>query len=169
MAVRGDYAKIAKVRLGIERAGGRVAVLTRVVGEAALEALRDGFDRGRAPDGAAWARTTDGRRPLGGSLAASWALRVSGTVASLRSDHVGARLHQRGGVVVAKRGGAGRDAAGRFARGRLGVLAFTVGGRKVFARKVTIPQRRMHPAAGTLEGWAEPIAARVRAHFAGVL
>ena len=165
LTLKGDFRKIAKVRIGLQWMRRSLRQITQVVGDAALDELRTGIAEGRAPDGAAWPATSEGRKALQGGMAASWTLTVNGLRASLRTSHDGAGMHQRGGVIVAKRKGTGRDGAGRFTRGRRGVLAFVVGGRKVFARKVKIPQRRMTPQTGTLERWEPRVAHVVQDHL----
>ncbi len=167
--VKGDWPKLERVRVrleGLGRGESRVR-LVRAVGETALTELRKGFERGAAPDGAGWKRTTDGKRPLAG-FERYWSLRYAGSVAQLASDHPGARAHHRGAVILPKRGGVGRDTRGKFTRGKMGVLAFTVGERKVFARKVKLPSRRMTPRSGTLEGWVQPIADAVDREFTAI-
>lgn len=166
VTVKGDFRKIAKVRIGIEGARRHLRRITQAVGDAALEELREGIAAGCAPDGTAWPPTTDGRKALQGGMAASWGVTVNGLRASLRTSHEGAGMHQRGGVIVAKRKGSGRDAGGRFTQGRPGVLVFVVGGRKVFARKVKIPRRRMTPMTGTLERWAPRVVRVVQEQLA---
>lgn len=163
--VQGDWPRLERVRVSIDgmHRGDR-ARLVRVVGTAAETAFRAGFDRGAAPDGSAWAPTREGGTPLAG-FEQHWTLRYRGSIATLASDHPGARAHQRGATILPKRRGVGRGAGGRFTKGTLGVLAFVVGGRKVFARKVKIPARRMTPRNGSLEGWVTPIRAAVEAEL----
>jgi hypothetical protein len=163
--VTGDWNVIQRVRVAVGgMARGARPRLLRVVGVAAWRELAAGFDRAADPSGAAWAPTRAGGQPLAG-YDRHWTLRFTGNGAQLASDHPGARIHQKGGVIFPKRGGVGRDAKGKFTRGRLGVLAFMVGGKKVFAKKVKIPARRMTPRNGTLEAWAAPIAAAVDAEL----
>lgn len=153
--IRGDFAALARVSMGLDRVSRSLMPrLTRVLGAEALVALREGMAEGRGADGSVWKRTTEGRLALQGGMPGSWRATATRTVASLRTQHEGAGTHQRGMVITAKRGARGRDARGKFTRGSLGVLAFTVGGRKVFARKVTIPKRRTTPLNGTLGRWA---------------
>ncbi|MBV1702621.1 MAG: phage virion morphogenesis protein [Hyphomicrobiales bacterium] len=81
-----------------------------------------------SPDGVAWPRTTDDRGALfvtGEHLARSIDRNVEGDGVEVGSGWVGARIHQFGGVIEAK--------------GR--ALVFAVGGKTVFAKKVTIPAR----------------------------
>ena len=142
--VRGDFARLARVSMGLERISrSLMPVLTRVVGAEALVALREGMAEGRGADGVAWKPTTDGRKPLQGGMPGSWGVTATRTTASLRTQHDGAGTHQTGKVIRPK-----------MRRGSLGVLAFVVGGRKVFAKKVTIPKRRTTPLNGTLGRWA---------------
>jgi hypothetical protein len=136
----GDWAALRRLRAGVDdvaREGfGRVV---RRTSEAVLDAVHEGHAQGRDPSGASWASTTDGRRALQGGFPASWRTAISGNVVTLATSHDGAGAHQRGKTITPK-----------TAR----VLAFVIGGQKVFARKVKIPQRRMHPSGGTLETWA---------------
>lgn len=151
--VEGDWPALQRVRVrldGLGRGPTRLR-LVRVVGETALTELRAGFDRSHGPDGATWARTTEGKPALRG-FDRYWTLRYAGAAVRLVSDHPGARAHMRGAVILPKRGGVGRGP-----RGKLGLLAFTIGGRKVFAKKVKLPARRPVPRNGTLQRWARPI------------
>lgn len=153
--VRGDFEKLARVSLGLERVSRQLLPsLTRVIGAEALVELRAGMAEGRGADGVTWKRTTEGKLALQGGMPGSWGVTASRTVASLRTQHEGAGTHQKGMVIRPKRGRRGRDAAGRFTSASLGVLVFTVGGQRVFARKVTIPKRRTTPLNGTLGRWA---------------
>ncbi len=167
--VKGDWPRLERVRVRLDGLGrGETRLrLVRAVGETALQELHAGFERGHGPDGAGWKRTTDGKRPLAG-FERYWSLRYAGSVVQLASDHPGARAHHRGAVILPKRGGVGRDTRGKFTRGKMGVLAFTVGGRKVFAKKVKLPSRRMTPRSGTLEGWVQPIADAVDREFTAI-
>lgn len=156
--VEGEWPRLERVRVRLDGLGrGETRLrLVRAVGETALQELHAGFERGHGPDGATWARTTEGERPLVG-FERHWTLRYTGTAIQLVSDHPGARAHMRGAVILPKRGGAGRDSRGKFTKGKLGLLAFTIGGRKVFAKKVKLPVRRPVPRNGTLQRWARPI------------
>ncbi len=153
--VRGDFAALARVAMGLDRVSRNLMPrLTRVIGEEALVELRAGMAEGRGADGVTWKRTTEGKLALQGGMPGSWGVTASRTVASLRTQHEGAGTHQKGMVIRPKRRRGGRDAAGRFTSGAAGVLAFVVGGQKVFAKKVTIPKRRTTPLNGTLGRWA---------------
>ena len=153
--IRGDFAKLARVSLGLERVSrALLPTLTRVIGAEALTELRAGMAEGRGADGVTWPRTTEGKLALQGGMPGSGRVSAARTVAGLRTEHDGAGTHQTGMVIRPKRKGGGRDNRGRFTRGNLGVLVFEVGGRKVFAKKVTIPKRRTTPLNGTLGRWA---------------
>ena len=167
--VKGDWPKLERVRVRLDGLGrGETRLrLVRAVGETALQELRAGFERGHGPDGATWARTTEGKPALRG-FDRHWTLRYAGAVVQLVSDHPGARAHMRGAVILPKRGGVGRGPRGKFTKGKLGLLAFTIGGRKVFAKKVKLPSRRMTPRNGTLEGWVQPIADAVDREFTAI-
>jgi phage gpG-like protein len=137
--VAGDFAKLHRLAASMEAAAGAFPRLVRLVGEAALEELREGIAAGRDPAGAKWPATTEGKRALGGGMAASWVLSVEGDTARLSTEHEGAGAHQTGKVITPK---------------TKPLLAFQIGERKVFAKRVTLPQRRMHPRSGSLESWA---------------
>lgn len=151
----GDWAALRRLRAGVDdvaREGfGRVV---RLVGDATLEAVQDGHAQGRDPSGVSWPSTTDGRRALQGGFSASWRMTVSGNVVTLATSHDGANAHQSGMVITPKTKRA---------------LAFVVAGQKVFARKVKIPQRRMHPSGGTLETWAPHLRAVATNELAAVI
>lgn len=117
-------------------------VLMEAAGLAVLSMTRRAFQEpGLRP--AAWpARTSGGSHALlkkSGTLWRSIAItQVSPTSVSLSSDRVYAAIHQFGGVIRPKAAG--------------GRLAFSVGGKRVFAQSVTIPARPFFPvtASGNL-------------------
>ncbi len=82
-----------------------------------------------SPDGAAWKKTVEGRGALfvdGTHLSRSIDYISGETEARWGSGVVYARIHQFGGVITPVKGKC---------------LAFNLGGKKVFAKKVTIPAR----------------------------
>ena len=100
--------------------------LARLIQQSARERLIAG---GPAPDGSAWAPNLEGRRPVlhrSGALARSIDYAVSGMQAVVGSGLIYAAIHQFGGTIVPKKGDR---------------LAFQIGGRQIFARKVTMPAR----------------------------
>lgn len=100
--------------------------LARLIQQSVRERLIAG---GPAPDGSAWAPNIEGRRPIlhrSGALARSIDYAVSGMQAIIGSGLVYAAIHQFGGTIVPK-------SADR--------LAFRIGNRQIFARKVTMPAR----------------------------
>jgi phage gpG-like protein len=120
------------------------AMLTRLgaTGRIEFQELLDGLSRQgmtqtrrrievekTSPDGKAWPKTRDGRGALfvtGTHLARSIDHAVVGDSAIWGSGWIGARIHQFGGVIKpvnAKR------------------LAFSIGGKKIFAKEVTMPAR----------------------------
>lgn len=166
MPIRGNFEALARVRIGVDGlASNGLGRLVRVVGDAAVAELRAGFSEAHDPSGSAWKSTTDGRKPLQG-FDRHWTLTLGRGVARLSSNHPGARAHQLGAVIVPRRRSRGRDTGGRFTTARGGVLAFVIGGAKVFARKVVLPKRRMTPRNGSLEGWARGIEGAVNAELA---
>lgn len=100
--------------------------LARLIQQSVRERLIAG---GPAPDGSAWAPNLEGRRPVlhrSGALARSIDYAVSGMQAVVGSGLIYAAIHQFGGTILPKKGDR---------------LAFQIGGRQVFARKVTMPAR----------------------------
>ncbi len=84
---------------------------------------------GPSPDGAAWKANIEGRKPMlyrSGALARSIDYAVSGNQAVVGSGLIYAAIHQYGGTILPKKGDR---------------LAFRIGNRQVFARKVTMPAR----------------------------
>jgi phage gpG-like protein len=82
-----------------------------------------------SPEGVAWKKTTDGRGALfvTGRFAHDYIQsEVSGDAAIWGSGWIAARIHQFGGVIKPV---------------NAKVLAFNIGAKKVFAKKVTIPAR----------------------------
>jgi phage gpG-like protein len=83
----------------------------------------------QSPEGVAWKKTTDGRAALfvdGTHLARSIDYASGESEARWGSGVVYARIHQFGGVITPVNGKA---------------LVFNLGGKKVFAKKVTMPAR----------------------------
>jgi len=125
----------------------RPAIL-KDLGEANLIATRDRFRDEKGPDGARWAalnadyrRTKRGRKILqglgmrGGLLGSiAWQLLTGGEFVAVGTNKEYARIHQEGGTIVPKHA--------KF-------LRFALGGRRVQARKVTIPAR---PYLGVADG-----------------
>lgn len=100
--------------------------LARLMREQIRERLIAG---GPSPSGAAWAPNKEGRKPIlhrTGALARSIDYAVVGMQAVVGSGLVYAAIHQFGGTIVPKKGDR---------------LAFRIGNRQIFARKVTIPAR----------------------------
>jgi phage gpG-like protein len=129
------------VRIDVSGLGGVVAALQRL---AALprEQLMDGLGRlgasqtqrriqseKRSPEGRRWKPNAHGGSILfatGSNLSDSIDHRSTATEAAWGTGWIGARIHQFGGVI--------KPQAGKR-------LAFSVGGKKVFAKSVTIPAR----------------------------
>ena len=121
-----------------------IEALARLMREQIRERLIAG---GPSPDGAAWKPNREGRKPVlhrSGALARSIDYAVSGNQAVVGSGLVYAAIHQYGGTIVPKAGKA---------------LAFKVGNRNVFAKKVTMPARPYVGLSG--EDRAELVAAAV--------
>lgn len=123
---------------GLDQALAKIAATGRVDFQTLLDSLsRMGRQQTRdrievektSADGVAWPKTTDGRRALfvtGHHLWRSIDHAVVGNAAVWGSGWVGARIHQFGGVIKPV---------------NAKILAFNIGAKKVFAKKVTIPAR----------------------------
>ncbi|MFD2676075.1 phage virion morphogenesis protein [Camelimonas lactis] len=121
-----DSVEAALSRLNPLQTGTLLESLARLIREQTVDRLTSG---GPAPDGSAWKPNLEGRTPIlhrSGALARSIDYTVSGMQAIVGSGLIYARIHQQGGVITPK-------SARR--------LAFTVGGKPVFVRKVTMPAR----------------------------
>lgn len=160
---------------GVSGDAARLANLTRVFARLATDAakrelidrlaatavrhLRRGFDRGHDPYGVPWDRPQHGGRPLydDGDLRGSFRAVPTVEGFKLATDVFWAVVHQKGRVITPK---------------RATLLRFLVGDAVVFARKVTIPRRRMVPDAGPARAWEKAFegaaGAYVRRAFAGV-
>lgn len=100
--------------------------LARLMREQIRERLAAG---GPSPSGAAWAPNKEGRKPVlyrSGALYESIDYAVAGNQAVVGSGKPYAAIHQFGGTIVPKK-------ADR--------LAFRIGNRQIFAKKVTMPAR----------------------------
>lgn len=100
--------------------------LARMIREQIRERLIAG---GPSPSGAAWKPNLEGRKPIlhrSGALARSIDYAVAGSQAVVGSGLVYAAIHQFGGTILPKKGDR---------------LAFRIGNRQVFAKKVTMPAR----------------------------
>lgn len=123
---------------GLAAAAGRLDALARVeMHELAFGLARLGRRQTQrrieteksSPEGQAWPKTREGRGALfvtGHHLYQSIQDHVSGLTASWGTSWIGARVHQFGAVIVPVRAKA---------------LAFRVGGKTIFRKKVTIPAR----------------------------
>jgi phage virion morphogenesis protein len=121
-----DTIEAALARLNPFQAEHLLEGLARLIRESVRERLLAG---GPAPDGSAWAPNLENRRPVlhrSGALARSIDYTVQGMQAIVGSGLIYAAIHQFGGTIVPK-------SADR--------LAFRIGNRQVFARKVTMPAR----------------------------
>lgn len=123
---------------GLDAALSKIAATGRVDFQSLLDSLsRMGREQTRdrieiektTPQGAAWPKTRDGRGALfrtGHHLWRSIDHAVVGNAAVWGSGWIAARIHQFGGVITPKNGK---------------VLHFQIGGKDVFAKKVTMPAR----------------------------
>lgn len=103
-----------------------LAGLGRLIREQTVERLQKG---GPSPAGQAWTPNREGRKPIlfrSGALARSIDYAVGGAQLVVGSGLVYAAIHQFGGVILPKESPR---------------LAFRIGNRMVFARKVTMPAR----------------------------
>ena len=124
--------------VGLPQTLGRLQALGRIEFDELLDGLaRMGAQQTQrriqeektTPEGAAWPLTRDGRAALfvsGTHLYRSIDHAASATEARWGSGWIGAKVHQFGAVITPKDGKA---------------LHFMLGGKDVFARKVTIPAR----------------------------
>ena len=121
-----DAIEAALSRLNPFEAGTLLESLARLIRESVRERILAG---GPAPDGSAWAPNREGRTPIlhrTGRLARSIDYAVSGMQAVVGSGLIYAAIHQFGGTIVPKSATA---------------LVFSVGGRVIRAKKVTMPAR----------------------------
>lgn len=103
--------------------------LLDALGRAGMEQTRERLETEKtSPAGVAWPKTTDGRGAMfvSGAFAESVSHAVVGDAAVWGTGHKGARVHQFGAVIRPVKGKA---------------LHFKLGGKSVFAKKVTIPAR----------------------------
>jgi len=123
--------------------------LLDALGQRGMEQTRERLEVEKtAPSGGAWPKTTDGRGALfvTGKLARSINHTVSGDAAIWGTGvQPYARIHQFGGVI-------------RPVKARC--LHFTIGGKDVFAKKVTIPARPYVGVSAANARELEDIAAR---------
>ena len=119
------------------------------VGATLVSLVKQGFAAGRSPDGGAWKPVKRGGRPLRktGKLANSTHAVITGGAVAVHVDAPYAMVHQRGAVIQAK---AGKS------------LAFKVGNRLVFAKKVVIPARPFLPVGGLPAAWEAEVAKAVQ-------
>lgn len=119
--------------------------LMEAIGEGMVSLTQRAFEQ---PDlrPSAWpARTSGGGHALlkkSGTLQRGIAITaLDDKSVSITSDRIYAAIHQFGGVIKPKKAG--------------GRLAFSLGGRMVFAKEVTIPARPFFPLSGGLSSAAE--------------
>lgn len=123
---------------GLDVAKARLSALSRIEFHELLDGLarmgqqqtqRRIEEEKTSPEGAKWKPTVDGREPLfvtGAHLARSIDHAATATQAKWGTGWIGARVHQFGAVITPKN-------AKR--------LSFELGGKRVFAKRVTIPAR----------------------------
>lgn len=137
VTVRDREVRSAMRKLGLE--GDRVInAALKNIGQALVQSTRKRFAREEAPDGTAWqklnpeyAKTKRGAKILQeqgmrGGLLGTIVWQLGARQVEVGTNKVYAAIHQFGGTIVPK---------------RADFLAFRLGGRLVFARKVTIPAR----------------------------
>jgi phage gpG-like protein len=137
--VVGNFSGLALLRgrVGHLQTAAMRAELAQVMGAAAMKEYSDGFRKSRDPYGNKWAPLKLRRgKPLQntGRLRASAALNAAhdGFTIVVTADY--ASTHQRGAVIVPK---------------RKRLLAWRVGRRRFFAKRVYVPKRQMLPEART--------------------
>jgi phage virion morphogenesis protein len=98
------------------------------IGDVLLLNIDRRFEEGRGPDGTPWQKTNRGGQILVHSARYrnSFDKRVEAQSVAAGTNAIYARIHQFGGTIKPK---------------RAKVLAFTIGGKAVFAKQVTIPAR----------------------------
>jgi phage virion morphogenesis protein len=137
VTVRDAEVKAALGRLAAAD-GKLIPMALKNIGELLIKSTRERFDQERAPDGKRWApldpEYAKGKRSkkilqesgMQGGLLGTIVYRVMGRLLEIGTNKVYGAIHQFGGVIVPR-------SADR--------LVFRIGGRLVFARKVTIPAR----------------------------
>jgi len=158
MAITGDFARMSKLIAQLERAARGEAF--KAVGRAFAHELQHqvarGIDQARAPSGAAWKPRIQGGKALA-TLGDRAIVKFTGNVIRATIAFKWAGVHQHGATIYPKTERTASHWHGKNKRlkhdasrttNRGGVLAFSIGGSKVFARKVTIPARPMLPNEG---------------------
>jgi phage gpG-like protein len=140
VGIRGDYQALARMKVQIQKLGGRSvqAGLSRVLMAEALELVDEGFATSTAPDGSPWAPL---KLRAGQPLRDTRRLQGSFTgVFSARGFRIGTNVmyaptHQEGRTIRPR---------------RAQMLRWRVGGRSFAAKEVTIPARPMLPTGSKL-------------------
>lgn len=109
-------------------AGEDLTPLSDAIGSYLVQRTQQRFDEGVAPDGTAWKPVRRGGKPLvvRGALRNSISHQADGAEVLIGTNVISAAVHQFGAVIEPK---------------NAKMLAFRMGDRLVFARKVTIPAR----------------------------
>lgn len=150
MALTGDFAKLGRLYKKLEKLGQSAlkAEILKGLSEEALAQVQMEFDEGVDPTGSPWKSVGRGGQPLRdtGRLANSFSAASTDSGFRVFTPVPYAGTHQNGATIYAK-GGA---------------LRFKVGGRWVYAKKVTIPKRQIIPTNGILGRWRKPMEDLVR-------
>jgi len=103
-------------------------VMLDAIGVALVSNVQTRFEQGRGPDGQPWAPVKRGGSPLvdSGLMRDSMTYDVNGSTVRVGTNRIQAKTHQFGATIKPK---------------KAKVLAFTVKGKAVFAKQVTIPAR----------------------------
>ncbi len=136
--VSGDFGQLARLQAQVARLGPEGGKrLLRAVANEAQALVEEGFEAGRAPDGAPWAPVKRGGQPLRdtGRLLASLTPRLSGSGFTIETNLVYAGVHQYGATITSK----GKRSLGTPSKGFFGVT-------------VTVPPRPFLPTGPALPG-----------------
>ena len=132
VSLTGDWKKVQRMIGSTIKKMEHRQTLTETIGEALVSSTKERFDREERPDGTPWPKSQRAEQEGGqtltdrGVLKDSIGYEASKDMVAVGTVEIYGRIHQLGGEIVPQK-------AKR--------LVFEVGGKKVFAKKVTIPER----------------------------
>lgn len=149
MGLRGDFAKLARLRVKIQALATNDVKerLSNVLGAEALAQVQLGFRESRDPYGRPWAplKLRNGKPLLDtGRMRSSFSYRATRGSFRIGTNFIGASVHQYGATITPKRGKFLRFRAGR--RGKF-----------IVAKSVKIPARQMVPEGRLGPIWSKAI------------
>lgn len=146
-------AELGRLERALDDFARSLPMVQKLVGQTLVSLVKQGFMAGRSPEGKPWKPVARGGMPLRktGRLANSTHAVATARGVAVHVDAPYAMVHQRGAVI--------RPTSAKN-------LAFKVGNRLVFAKKVVIPARPFLPVGGMPATWDAEVTKTVQRSLA---